>query len=60
MPYRPPTHELGSLRPRCVEGCQRPVEKQFDRCFVCQARHGFTGFLKDYPISEPTLKEIGT
>jgi len=42
-----PTHELGSLRPRCVE-CPRYVEKQFDRCAICQAGHEFTG-----PITRP-------
>lgn len=51
MAIKLPTHELGSLRPRCVE-CPRFVEKQFDRCFMCLARQEFTGFIADYPICE--------
>ena len=53
-----PTHE--SLPIRCWECNRRPVEKLFDRCFMCLARHEFTGFEKDYPISEPSPREIGT
>jgi len=53
------SHELGTLRPRCWDCNRRPVEKQFDRCPMCQARYEFTGFQKNYPISEPSLREVG-
>ena len=55
---RLPTHELGSLIIRCWDCNKRPVKKLFDICPVCLGRYEFTGFQKDYPISEASLKEI--
>jgi hypothetical protein len=52
MPYRPPTHELGTLPIRCVEGCGRLVDRHGDRCRTCQLRYQYG---QDYtgPVSRP-------